>query len=84
METLHQIGLSEHEPTYDARLKLLVENLDSDLAMIRYGAMYGLSSMDDPKTIPEIELAYAEETDPDLLKYMSATLEQLRETQTEI
>ena len=80
METLRQMGLSEHEPTYDARLNLLVENLDSDLAMIRYGAMYGLSSMDDPETIQNIERANAEETDPYLKKYMSAALAQLRET----
>ena len=81
METLHQLGQSEHEPTYDARLNLLVQNLESDLAMIRYGAMYGLSSMDEPKTIPEIERAYQQETYPDLSKYMSAALEQLHDTE---
>lgn len=83
METLHQLGLSEHEPTYDARQKLLLQYLGSDLAMLRYGAMYGLSSMDDPKTIPAIEQAFKQETYPDLLQYMSAALEQLRETLTE-
>ena len=81
METLHQLGQSEHEPTYDARLNLLVQNLESDLAMIRYGAMYGLSSMDEPKTIPEIERAYQQETYPDLLKFMRVVLDQLHETQ---
>ncbi len=82
METLHQMGLSEHEPTYDARLNLLLQNLNNDLAMVRYGAMYGLSSMDDPTTIPEIERVYKIETDPYLQKYMSAALSQLRETQS--
>ena len=81
METLHQMGLSEHERTYDERLDLLLENLHSDLAMVRYGAMYGLSSMDDPKTIQDIELAYEQEKDPDLQKYMSAALEQLHDTE---
>ena len=45
------------------------------------GAMYGLSSMDDPKTIPDIERAYEQEKDPDLQKYMSAALEQLHDTE---
>lgn len=81
METLHQMGLSEHEPTYDARLNLLLQHLKSDLVMVRYGAMYGLSSMDDPKTIQDIELAYKQETDPDLQRYMSAALEQLHDTE---
>lgn len=81
-ETLRQLGLSEHAPTYDARQKLLLQYLGSDLAMIRYGAMYGLSSMDDPKTIPAIEQAFEQETYPDLLQYMSAALEQLRDTQS--
>ena len=80
METLHQLGLSEHEPTYDARKGLLLQHLSSKVAMIRYGAMYGLSSMDDPGVIPEIAKAYKQETDPYLKKYMSAALEQLRET----
>ena len=80
METLHQMGLSEHERTYGERLDLLLENLHSDLVMVRYGAMYGLSSMDDPNVIPEIEHACMQETDPYLQKYMRATLEQLRDT----
>ncbi len=80
METLRQVGLSEHERTYDERLDLLLENLHSNLVMVRYGAMYGLSSMDDPKTIPDIERAYEQETDPYLQKYMHAALEQLRDT----
>ena len=80
METLRQLGLSEHEPTYDARQKLLLQHLHSDLAMIRYGAMYGLSYMDDPETTPEIQRAYERETDPYLKKYMRAALAQLRDT----
>ena len=69
METLHQLGQSEHEPTYDARLNLLVQNLESDLAMIRYGAMYGLSSMDDPKDYSRYrDWLMRQEKDPDLLK----------------
>lgn len=80
METLHQLGLSEHEPTCDTRKDLLLQHLSSEVAMIRYGAMYGLSSMDDPGVIPEIAKAYKQETDPYLKKYMSAALEQLRET----
>ncbi len=80
METLRQMGLSEHEPTYNIRLNLLLHYLSSDLAMIRYGAMYGLSYMDDPNVIPEIEQAYKQETDLYLQKYMSAALEQLRAT----
>ena len=51
--------------------------------MVRYGAMYGLSSMDDPNVIPKIEQAYRQETDPYLQKYMHAALEQLRDTLSE-
>ena len=83
MEILRQMGLSEHEPTYDSRLSLLLQHLKSDLVMVRYGAMYGLSSMDDPNVIPEIEHACKQETDPYLQKYMRATLEQLRDTLSE-
>ena len=82
METLRQLGLSEHERTHEARLKLLVQYLSSDIVMTRYGAMYGLTSMDEPRVIPDVERAFANETDPYLQKYMSAALAQLRETQT--
>lgn len=80
METLRQMGLSEHEQTHEARLKLLVQYLSSDIVMTRYGAMYGLTSMDEPRIIPDVERAFANETDPYLQKYMSAALAQLRET----
>lgn len=82
METLRQLGLSEHEPTYDARKDLLLQHLNSELAMIRYGSMYGLSSMDDPGTIPEISQAYQQETYPDLLDFMRVVLDQLEDTET--
>ena len=80
METLRQLGLSEHEPTYAGRLNLLLEYLRSDVAMIRYGAMYGLTSVDDPDVIPEVELAFERETDPYLKNYMRAALAQLHDT----
>lgn len=84
METLRQLGLSEHEPTHDARQKLLLQHLDSDLAMIRYGAMYGLSYMDDERIVPSIRRAYQKETYPDLLNFMKVVLDQLDDTETGI
>ena len=64
METLHQMGLSEHERTYDERLDLLWKIYTATWQWCAMVAMYGLSSMDDPKTIQDIELAYEQEKDP--------------------
>ena len=82
-ETLRQLGHSDHKPTYNSRLNLLVRGLKHDSSMVRDGAILGLASMDDPSVIPDVEKAVKREKDPELHDDMDDVLEQLRATLTE-
>lgn len=80
-ELLRQLGHSEHMPTYNSRLDLLVRSLQDESSMVRDGAILGLASLDDPSVIEQVEEAIANERIPELRDDMIDVLEQLRETQ---
>lgn len=83
-EILRQIGYSEHAPTHDARLELLVDCLFSPGARVRDAASIGVAGMDDPAALNAVETALANEPTEFIRYSLTLVLEQLRETEKEI
>jgi hypothetical protein len=77
-ETLELIGRIEHPSTADLRRFLLEKNLFNRSGLIRDYSGIGLSLMDDPRSIPSLELAIGREAHPALRKDFEQVLAQLR------
>ena len=84
-ETMRYIGNTE-SPTYRAERRELLETclLNSRFAWVRDGAGLGLASLDDPQSIPALEIAIAKESNQELKEDLLQVLEQLEETLLEL
>ena len=84
-ETMRYIGNIE-SPTYRAERRELLETclLNSRFAWVRDGAGLGLASLDDPQSIPALEIAIAKESNQELKEDLLQVLEQLEETLLEL
>ena len=84
-ETMRYIGNTE-SPAYRAERRELLETclLNSRFAWVRDGAGLGLASLDDPQSIPALEIAIAKESNQELKEDLLQVLEQLEETLLEL
>lgn len=83
-EALRWIGHIDMPSTHQERRWLLERALlKSHSVWIKDGAVIGLASMDDPKSIPSLEEALKQEVDKVLQKDIQQVLEQLEETKAE-
>ena len=84
-ETMRYIGNIE-SPAYRAERRELLETclLNSRFAWVRDGAGLGLASLDDPQSIPALEIAIAKESNQELKEDLLQVLEQLEETLLEL
>ena len=84
-ETMRYIGNIE-SPRYRAERRELLETclLNSRFAWVRDGAGLGLASLDDPQSIPALEIAIAKESNQELKEDLLQVLEQLKETLLEL
>ena len=84
-ETMRYIGNIE-SPTYRAERRELLETclLNSRFVWVRDGAGLGLASLDDPQSIPALEIAIAKESNQELKEDLLQVLEQLEETLLEL
>lgn len=81
MEALKYIGNFRIDAIHHQRREMLERCLtESRLAWVRDGASLGLSFMDDPLSIPALELAIDTETNDELKEDLFLVLDQLRET----
>ena len=79
-EILRQVGYSEDETTYGARMKILVDCLFSPSPRVRDAASLGIAAMDDPAALNAVETSLANEP-TDFIRYsLTLVVEQLRET----
>jgi hypothetical protein len=76
-EALRLLGRIQDQNTYNIRLWLLEQNLKSNSARIRDGALLGLASLDDPHSIPSMKKAIQAETYLELREDMQQVLKQL-------
>lgn len=74
-DALAALGESEDAMSHEARLMLLQKKLTSDHPRIRYGAIIGLISLDDPRALPATEKALSVEK----VKILEGILRQLLE-----
>ena len=79
-ESLIQVGNMTDDATHDRRLEFLAHMLKSPHVRVRYAAMVGLESLDDPIVIPDIRDAIASEKSKMLKTNLKLTLKQLKET----
>ncbi len=82
-EALRWLGQIKDFKTQHDRLWLLEHSLDSESAVVRDGAIVGLSAMDDPEAIPYLKKRLDQETNRLLRKDIQQLLEQLNDTQRE-
>lgn len=73
----------ESTKTYKKRKELIEQSLYSEDINIRDAACTGLSILDDPCSISQLEKAYAEEKNPLEKKLMKKVIEQLEETKVQ-
>ncbi len=84
MEALKYIGNLDSPEWFDERRDLLEACLlKSSHAWLKDSAGLGLSFMDDPRSIPALELATERETNEELKEDLLQVLEQLKETRLE-
>jgi hypothetical protein len=76
-EALRWLGHLEHEPTHDARLRLLLGCLKSPSSQVRDAAGLGLALLDDPAALPALREAVEHEASPDLRHDLQQAVEQL-------
>jgi hypothetical protein len=79
-EALRVLGEITDGKSHSARLWLLGLCLSFPSPRIRYGAMSGLASMDDPLAIVRLEAARNRETHRDLKRVLDRVITQLQET----
>src|SRR5882724_781372 len=80
---LMALGNANNYKTYRERLHILEEYLESSSSKIRYGAVIGISNLDDPKVLPALLRALDKESIPVLKGTMKSIIKQLRETANE-
>lgn len=81
LEALQYIGNSDSKVWHDERRKMLERCLlASRSAWARDGAGLGLASLDDPQSIPALEMAIAKESNQELREDLLQVLEQLKDT----
>ena len=80
-ETMRYIGNIE-SPKYHAERRELLETclLNSRFAWVRDGAGLGLASLDDPQSIPVLEMVISKESNEELKEDLIQVLEQLEDT----
>lgn len=79
-ETLRWLGKTNHPETHYRRLEILTKLLSSSSARIRDGALIGIGSMNDPRSVNTLKRAILREIIPDLKQDMQEVLAYL-ETQ---
>lgn len=81
LEALQYIGNSDSKVWHDERRKMLERCLlASRSAWVRDGAGLGLASLDDPQSIPALEIAIAKESNKTLKEDLNLVLDQLKDT----
>lgn len=80
-EALRWLGKMEHPLTHEGRRELLEHLLRYPDHVIRDGALLGLASLDDPKSIPSLAEAKRVEPLSALHKFIDQVLEQLKQSQ---
>lgn len=76
-EALRWLGRIEHLESYEYRRWLLERSLSSFSSRVRDGALLGLSSMDDKRSIKHLKVAISRETNSELEADMKSLVEQL-------
>lgn len=79
-EALRWLGHIDHTASYQYRLSLLKRALRSPSARVRDGALLGLSYLDDPDALDDLQLAIQKENVKELRKDMEQVLGQLEAT----
>ena len=81
-ETLLQLGSIDHKPTHWSRLSLIAKHLlQSNEIGVRDYAALGLAALDDPQSIPSLQLAIQNEEVDRLRRDFNLVLDQLSATQ---
>lgn len=80
-EVFKWLGAFKNAYSQSARLYVCEQALAADVPRVRAGAALGLSWLDDPHAIPNLEEAVARETIPELKDDLQQVLDQLRDTQ---
>lgn len=80
-EALRWIGRMRQPDTHISRFWLLTRSLNHSHAYVRYGAILGLGSMDNPEAIPLVRRAIEAETVRELHADLQGLLSQLLATQ---
>ena len=85
MEALKYIGDSDSSKWHDERRLVLEECLlKSRSAWVRDGAGLGLSSLDDPRSLPAVKLAFSQESSSALKEDLLLVLDQLERKSSEL
>ncbi|MGH9426414.1 MAG: HEAT repeat domain-containing protein, partial [Terriglobia bacterium] len=80
-EVFRFLGSVKHRATHKYRLNLLQRGLQSPSARIRYAAILGLASMNDPDTIPAVTGALQSESSERVRRAVHRLLEQLQNSE---
>lgn len=80
---LMALGNANNSKTYNKRLEKLEEFLKSSSPKIRYGAIIGISNLDDPEAIRYLSNALEKERIPVLKGTLKSVIKQLKKTESE-
>lgn len=81
-EILIEIGNIEDSWCLNGLVNIYSDLLSSPLPKIRYGAILGISNLDNPNMLKKLEQSYQNESQNYMLNYYRTTIEQLKESQT--
>lgn len=79
-QLLREVGRMLHKTSHHIRKSILLEHLKSRSVRVRHAAATGLAELDDPTTIPALEMLHGREDSGRLKRHIARVLEQLRET----
>lgn len=79
-QALRWLGHMQHAPSHGLRLELLTQGLSSRSALVKDGAALGLSYLDDPRAIPDLQNAIEQERSMSLREDLQQVLSQLEDT----
>ncbi len=79
-QALRWLGHMQHAPSHRLRLELLTQGLSSRSALVKDGAALGLSYLDDPRAIPDLQNAIEQERSMSLREDLQQVLSQLEDT----
>ena len=77
-EALRQLGLLDDDRTHYSRMRVLIQELESDNPRIRDAASIGIAALDDPLAVDSIRKAMVNEQFEDLRQSFKEVLEQLQ------